>query len=77
MGKTITKLGLMCLAQGHNAVATHGHSVSSQALYHQSESQSLNPENKLLYEMKKIQLLFSCNNVFIFNFSKMCNNKAV
>ena len=32
---------------------THGHSVSSQALYHDSKSQSLNPENKLLDEMKK------------------------
>ena len=52
LGKTITKLGLMCLAQGHNAVATHGHSVSSQELYHYSKSQYLNPENKLLYQMK-------------------------
>ena len=67
----------MCLAQGHNAVATHGHSVSSQALYHLSKSQSLNPDNKLLYEMKKIQLLFFRNNVFIFNFSKICNDEAV
>ena len=32
---------------------THAHSVSSQALYHDSKSQSLNPENKLLFEMKK------------------------
>ena len=51
----------MCLAQGHNAVApvrlepTDTPVVSSQALYHDSNSQSLNPENKLLYEMKKNQ----------------------
>ena len=50
----------------------HGHSVSSQALYHDSKSQFLNPKNKLLYEMKKIQLLFFRNNVFIYNFGKMC-----
>ena len=31
---------------------THGHSVSSQALYHDSKSELLIPENKL-YEMKK------------------------
>ena len=68
----------MCLAQGHNAVApvrlepTTGHSVSSQALYYDRKSQSLNPENKLLYEMKKkFQLLFFRNNVLFFNFSKM------
>ena len=46
----------MCLAQGHKAVAlvrrTHGHSVSSQAQYHDSKSELLIPENKLC-EMKK------------------------
>ena len=42
---------------------THGHSVSSQALYQDNKSQSFNPENKLLYEEKKIQLLFFRNNV--------------
>ena len=40
LGWTSTKLGLMCLAQGHNPVTyaiearTHGPSVLSQALYH-------------------------------------------
>ena len=60
----------MCLAQGHNAVAPVRlePTVSSQALYHDSKSQSLNPENKLLYEMKKNPAAI----VFIFNFIKMC-----
>ena len=46
MGKTITKLGLMCLAQGTTLYRR------CQALYHDSKSQLLNPENKLLYDMK-------------------------
>ena len=67
----------MCLAQGHNAVAPVRLEPTAlgleSTLYHDSKSQFLNPENKLLYEMKKkIQLLFFRNNVFIFNFSKMC-----
>ena len=64
----------------HNAVAPVRlePSVSCQALYHDSKSQLLNPENKLLYDMKKkIQLLFFRNNVFIFNLAKCVNDKAV
>ena len=37
----------------HGEAWTHGLSVSSQALYHDSKSQSLNPENKLFFKMKR------------------------
>ena len=65
----------MCLAQGHNAVAPVRlePKVSSQALYHDSKSQSLNPENKVLYEMKKIQLLSFLSSIL----AKCVNNKVV
>ena len=57
---------------------THGHSVSSQALYHDSKSQLLNPENKLLYDMKKNPAaILSQYNVFSFNLAKCVNDKAV
>ena len=63
----------MCLAEGHNAVAPVRLEPRDKRfrVKHSTTTVNLNPENKL-YEMKKLQLLFFRNNVFIFNFSKMC-----
>ena len=57
---------------------THGHSVSSQALYHDSQSQFLNPENKLLYEMKSKCSCYSFAITFLSSIlAKWVNDKAV
>ena len=67
----------MCLAQGHNAVAPvrlePTDTRSRVKHYHDSKSQSLNPENKLSYEMKKIPAaIFSQKRL-----AKCVNGKAV
>ena len=58
--------------------STHGHSVSSQALYHDSKSQSLNSENKLLYGMKKKSSCYYFAITFLSSILAKCvNDKAV
>ena len=68
----------MCLAQGHNAVAPvrlEPTDTRSQVKhYHDSKSQSLNPENKLSYEMKKNS---SCYFFSQKRLAKCVNGKAV
>ena len=59
---------IQCCSAGE--ALTHGHSVSSQALYHDSKSQSLNPENKLLYEMKKNLAAFFSQYCFYLQFKQ-------
>ena len=73
----MSKLGLMCLAQGHNAVAPV-RLEPTDTHYHDSKSQSLNPENKLLYEMKKISSSFFFAITFLSSILAKCvNGKAV